>query len=122
MGYAIQEITTNGTWIPVFTGFSADPTVSEARYTKVGKIVTANLRLVNGTSNATTFTLTMPFAGGSSSQIFIILITNNGSQAAGRMDIGANSNIATLYITPAGAAWTNSGAKGCNFSVTYQTA
>lgn len=123
MGYAIQQPTVSGTWTPVFTGFSADPTVTEAIYTKIGNIVTASLKLTSGTSNATSFTLTLPFNGSNQIQVFTVAATNNGAALTtpARLDIAAASNIATLYTNMAAAAWTAAKGKGVNFVITYQS-
>lgn len=51
-----------GTYSPTFTGFSADPASPVLRYTKIGQKVDLTFRMPNqGTSNATGFTMTLPF-------------------------------------------------------------
>jgi len=55
---------TEGTWTPTYTGFSADPTNGIYRYTLQGRkcCMTVIIPAGNhGTSNATTFTMTLPF-------------------------------------------------------------
>lgn len=47
---------------PTFTGFSADPSISRAVFRVVGTMCFVHLNLGNGTSNATSFTLTVPIA------------------------------------------------------------
>ncbi len=48
----------SGSFVPTFTGFSADPVSALIRFTLSGNIVMMNLLFTNGTSNATTFTIT----------------------------------------------------------------
>lgn len=105
-------------YTPTVTGFSTT-TVEEGHYTLVGKLCTLTL-LVSGTSNATTFTVTLPFAaddtklGGAPNGKYsaMVHITNNGTNASGwlRSRTGS-SNIADVYATAAGGAWTASGTK-----------
>lgn len=116
----VTQGSTSGTWTPTFTGFSADPSIAEAKYSLVGKSCTINLRLGNGTSNATTFTFTLPFVGGTASQIITAIITDAGTISSGRVDVaGSSSNIATVYKTAAAGAFTATGSKSFNTCFTY---
>ena len=47
-----------GSFVPVFTGFSVDPSTPVIRWTISGNLVCLFLDFSNGTSNATTFTIT----------------------------------------------------------------
>lgn len=111
------ELLTVGTWVPTFTGFSSDPASGLYRYVLRGPVCTMFIRQPNsGTSNATTFTITLPFTART--------ITNMAWYAGGRvMDNGvipANPGMAVidsagttaaLFTDFAGTAWTNSGNK-----------
>lgn len=109
------------TWVPTFTGFSADPTSVDATYTVSGKTCTVRVNMTAGISNATTFTMTLPF-NSRSRTINSIVIVNAGTTAAGRVDFAVtpNTNIATFFATPAGGAFTASGGKSGFFSITYE--
>ena len=115
------------TWTPVFTGFSTDPTVTDARYTVVGKMVTVRLQTGNGTSNATTFTITLPIAAQSSGKQYctIAQVTDNGSfkTTPGLLRTNANSTTADIFINSdqGGTAWQNTGGKKANFVITYES-
>ncbi len=115
------------TWTPVFTGFSSDPVVTYARYTIVGKMVTAAMQTGNGTSNATTFTVTLPVAAASAGKQFLTIgqVTNNGAfqTAPGLMKTNTNSATADVFRNgdQGATAWTNAGGKKVNFIVTYES-
>ena len=109
-----------GEWIdytPTLTGFSADPTNCVYRYSLIGKICTLVIRQgSNGTSNATTCTITLPIiaktlanASWTAEHTFV----NNGSQSAtpGRAVIGSGGTVVNFYTDFNGGAWTNSGGK-----------
>ena len=100
---------TIGTWSPSWTGFSSNPTVSVAEYSLIGDVCTVWLYAGAGTSNATTKTVTLPFAAKYANIRSIESITNSGTNAAGLVQTTANSNILTCYATVAGGAWTASG-------------
>jgi len=100
---------TIGTWSPSWTGFSSNPTVSVAEYSLIGDVCTVWLYAGAGTSNATTKTVTLPFAAKYANIRSIESITNSGTNAAGLVQTTANSNILTCYATAAGGAWTASG-------------
>ena len=111
-----------GTWTPTFTGFSADPTNVVARYSLNGKWCTLTCTMTSGTSNATGFTITLPFTARAVTVHSGALAVDNGTGQGTplRVDLAASSNIATLYKTPAGTAWTASGSKGCRMEFTYE--
>jgi hypothetical protein len=119
-----------GSWIPyvpVFSGFSADPTVSRAAYFRVGKNVTVHFyNSAVGTSNATTKTITLPFIADSLSVVAgsTLSMTNNSVASAtmGIVITRASSNIADVYTTALGAAWTASGTARFSFNLTYKIA
>lgn len=129
MGYSsvTQSIGQWRAWTPTFTGFSADPTAVTSRYSLNGKLCTIYLDSTAGTSNATTFTITLPFAAANtSSQSFSGLMVSNNSGATtspGLIRTRANSNVADLYLNSSAAAWTGSGTKNARIgSFTYEIA
>lgn len=114
----------SGTWVPVWTGFAAasDPTGVQANYVLIGKMCFVTLYLTgNGTSNATTMTVTLPFAAASGfTQTNRITPNNNGALVAGGIAITrSNSNIMDCYKDATSLAWTASGGKSCAFTFTY---
>jgi hypothetical protein len=124
MGYIAQQIGQYKTYTPSYTGFSANPVVLVSRYCITGKMCHVYVSLSSGTSNANTFTITLPFAA-ANTNIFLApcRITDNGAVAVGRFSSTANSNILDISPTIGGAtnSWTTSGAKGCYLDFTYET-
>ena len=113
------------TWTPVFTGFSVDPTVNSARYTIVGKMVTVHLNTGNGTSNATTFTITLPVAAANTSKQHcpIAVATDNGTSTTGGglLITRVNSTTADIFKDHASGGWTNVGGKKGTGVFTYES-
>lgn len=112
---------------PAFTGFSVAPTVNagDCRYKMLTRntchfiFYPSNL----GTSNATTFTITLPFVSanvGAAGQTYIVHLYNNGAAATGVMRTRLNSNIADVYTANFGAFTASSG-KSLMCSIVYQT-
>jgi len=108
-------------YTPTFTGFSADPTAVDASYNVEGKRCTVRMHMTAGTSNATTLTITAPF-NARSRQVYPIIVSNNNTVQAGRCDIAvvSNTNIITVYATPAAGAFTASGNKAAYLCITYE--
>lgn len=75
-----------------------------------------------GTSNATTFTLTLPFAAASVRAFVPVMVQDNGSisTGAGRVFTTIGSNVLTVQLTLTGSAFTNLGTKAVWFSFTYE--
>lgn len=116
---------TTGVWqsfTPGFTGFSANPTAVDGAYSLTGKTFIAHINMTNGTSNATTFTITgLPVGPRVSMNIFNQGGTNNGTVIGTvRMDIAAGNTSITLYTGATGAGWTASGAKGCFLHIFFE--
>jgi hypothetical protein len=114
-------------YVPTYGGFSANPTSVTARYVLIGKMCHVYiLRGANGTSNATTFTLTLPFAAANTAiqSAALATVVNNSSvlTAPGRIDTVVNSTTANLYTTAGAAAWTGSGGKRAFVNLTYEIA
>lgn len=105
-----------GIWTPAFTGFSAAPTGS-LFYIRLGRVIVCNFQGSTGTSNATTFTMTVPFSGsvqiGSQASWGTAAVVDNGGTQTqpGRISVRSNSNIADVYKDFAGTGWTASGTK-----------
>lgn len=112
------------TWTPVFTGFSVAPTVNSARFIEIGNLVIARLNINNGTSNATTFTVTLPTgADGDSKQFFVAAITTDNGIAGttpGLLKTRTGSVTADLYTDTASAGWVASGSKKANWTIMYE--
>jgi hypothetical protein len=111
-------------WTPTITGFSADPADGLYYYTLIGKTCHLSVRMPNsGTSNATTFTLSLPFTARTGS-VCTRLCTgiDNGTDTVAMAVISSSDyTVATLWKgTTVGGAWTNSGAKRINFDMTYE--
>lgn len=113
-----------GSWInytPVYTGFSADPTHFQTEYFRQGKLCTVKIiSLASGTSNASTFTITLPFNAANLSY-GVCEITFEGSTATiGVIATRSSSNIADIYKTIVGSTWATSGNKRASFTLTYK--
>lgn len=116
-------------YTPTWTGFTAAPTVAagEARW----KMLTKNTcqviiyPSVAGTSNATTTTVTLPFAAYNAGTFglpaYCIPILNNGAQALGSARGVSGSNVLNLYNGAIGGAWTAGGTlKAAYITIVYQ--
>lgn len=106
-------------YTPTISGFSVDPTSVVARYTLIGKTCTVRVHMVPGTSNSTGMSMTLPFTAQSRNS-YSIIIQSNGITGAGRCDTTGASNVLTIYATPAGGNFANSGNKGAFFVITYE--
>jgi hypothetical protein len=106
-------------WTPTFTGFSASPSVTAARYIQIGKTVYLTLQSTAGTSNANSFTFTLPVAAKSTGNFMVANITDNTVTAAGvgMVALLASSTTATVYKDGASTAWTTSGSKNANIGL-----
>lgn len=116
MGYAAQSA--QGVWTsftPTLTGFSVQPTGVTAESCRLGqKTFGFKWNMTgSGTSNATTFTLSMPFIA-KVRCIYSVLVQNNGAYETQQAYVDAGSNIISFYR--GAAAFTASGGKsawGC---------
>jgi hypothetical protein len=116
-----------GSWVPftpVWTGVSADPTVAEAKYFRLGKQCTVKIRCSgNGTSNATTKTVTMPFNASTIAQFGLghIIMNNTTTQTTpGFIITRANNNVLDLYRDSNSTAWTATGGFRFSFTATFE--
>jgi len=108
------------------TGFTGSPTV-KAAYIQAGKLVIFRFQ-VQGTSNATTFTIGLPVAAGAWG-------TNGDCYTFGQgrdntvnlttpamIEIVASATSATIYKDGSFAAWTNTGTKQAYGEIMYESA
>ena len=114
-------------YVPTYGGFSVNPTSVTSRYALFGKMCHVYVLMgANGTSNATTFTITLPFAAANTAiqSAALPAVVNNGSISTtpGRIDTIVNSNVANLYLTAGAGAWTASGGKRAFINLTYEIA
>lgn len=112
-------------YVPVFTGFSIDPVVAQARFCQIGKMVHVTVLMSTGTSNATGFTMSLPVAaksGQTQHGVTVGNITNNSAQltSPGRISTVAGAATLNIYRDTTGLAWTASGTKGVNINFTYE--
>lgn len=127
LGYVVADNTGSEGWIaftPTFTGFSVNPTVT-SRYRQIGKTVFWKMiTTVNGTSNATGFTATLPVTARETQGAagFGHGVDNGAALATPvRIDL-SSTTVATFYTNAAAAAWTNVNAKMVQFSIAYEAA
>lgn len=122
---SIQGVTDAWTsYTPTFTGFSAAPTFSGA-YKLIGKTCfVRGLVMAGGTSNATTFTLTLPFPSNAAQQDGFGTSFDGGVRQTSPAKIitrGASA-VADVYKDFGLTGWTNSGTKYLeDFFITYET-
>lgn len=110
-----------------FTGFSANPTGVVARYKKIGKTCFINISMSNGTSNATTFTITgLPFTSATGFTQYFAGAggANNGAVITGNVFgfIATASTTITCALNGSGSGWTAANGKAVLFSFCYETA
>ncbi len=113
-------------WTPTITGYTNAGTINYARYQRVGK--TFNYQFsITGTSNSTSFSLTIPYAAlGLSLGIYACEVEDgsNWQSAPGEVLSTSNTAVLTLSLTfnQNLTAWTNSGTKAarCSGSVEVQ--
>ncbi|MBP9717436.1 MAG: hypothetical protein KBD44_01840, partial [Candidatus Pacebacteria bacterium] len=108
-------------WAPTWAGFSANPSGSPIqKYKLVGSVCKImRVSATSGTSNATTMTMTVPFAFLRS--IFTTSLMNVQDNSAnqtlpGMLESSAGSATASLYKTFFRGAWTGSGTKDVNIA------
>ncbi len=109
---------------PTVTGFSANP-AGKYYFSILGRVVTLWLaQSASGTSNATTFSLTLPVtAGGVSGDAWDAkcgIALNNGAAAENAyMEIINGGGSVDLYLSIASGNWTASGGKMARGSIAY---
>ena len=114
LGTAALTSYEEGTFTLTATGFSSAVT-GTARYVRIGKLVTVQVPLLSGTSNATTFTITgLPVALQNNTDCsWPVVVVNNGIDLTppGSLGMSAASSTLDVYRDNQGAAWTASGTK-----------
>jgi hypothetical protein len=104
------------------SGFSAT-TSNTIRWKQQGKTITMAVA-IDGTSNSTSFSFTLPAAAKAADTITGVRVANNGAftTTPGYIQLAAASTTATVFLTHAAVstAWTGSGAKSMNGTFTYE--
>ena len=114
------------TWLPTYTGFSANPTHTCRYRIHRRRMDVLMSGTAAGTSNATTFTITLPFTPlsltGSVSWHIPAMAVDNGAIVAawGKIRIQDATATAGLFTNAATGAWTNSGTKYADFEGWYE--
>jgi hypothetical protein len=106
------------TWAPNHTGFSSAPTGGTYEYKVARGVCSIRYGDQNtGTSNATTYTATLPFTvDAGSDQYALARLVDNGSalSAAGRARVALSGNTISFSTTWGGGAFTASNGKGAH--------
>lgn len=116
-GYPTWFNTVVGAWV----GFSANP-VSLIRFAVIGNMITLLINTGIGTSNNTSFSITLPVIAITSDLHVLGTGFDNGGYVQGCSPGYLSGNLLTLYkITDQGTnAWTASGNKGWSGQFSYQ--
>ena len=98
-------------WTPTFTGFSVNPT-GVHRFSVQGNTCILNVYENQGTSNAATFTFTLPVTAAAACAFLGSAIDNGGlSINPGYGQVANGSNVMNVYKTTGLGGWTASGGK-----------
>ncbi len=115
-----------GTWTPTFDGFSVAPSNVVASYVRIGVLCICTVKMDAGTSNATGFTITLPYdAAAVTNQAWrapaIVEDSGTVQSTPGLVEVTAGNGAASIVKTfdPA-STFTASGAKGADFTLVYQ--
>ena len=117
---AAGRYTEYGSFVPTFTGFSADPSSPLVRWVKNGNLVTVELDFYEGTSNAATMTITNPPAAiepDTNQLTFPIhnIVDNGGTPSWGSIELNTVSEIWIFYYE--NGLFTGSGSKGIDDTI-----
>lgn len=90
-----------------YTGFSAAPTGGVARFRIDGRTCSANIsESANGTSDATSKSVSLPVSSGANNVISIVTtVIDGGTQQFGKHLVGENAGVITSFPSAAGANW-----------------
>lgn len=113
----VHEVESWVSYTPTVTGFSADPTMDQ-KDSRSGNRVTMRVSMTGGTSNATTFTMTMRYTSKVTIQ-HSVLVFNAGAAALGNARLVAGSNVVTFFVSGS-TAFTASGTKNCSCQITFE--
>jgi hypothetical protein len=108
-------------YTPTFAGFSANPGGVIAKYNIRGTTCyVVHVEQSPGTSNATSFTVTLPVNSAEVTRFGLARTMDNGVAAAlGQGALTVGSAVATLTKST-GAVWTGTGTKSADFEMFYQ--
>jgi hypothetical protein len=112
------------TYATTHTGFSTDPTATMYYFLNGNMCTILYQPTINGTSNAATFTLTLPFnAHASMANLAVpVRVFDNGVAATGRVVFASGSNVLTIHPSITGTTWTASGTKAVSLAITFRIA
>lgn len=110
-------------WSPTWGGFSSPPGISDAVFSLAGRqaVVIVNCS-GNGTSNATTLTITnIPFTPAYNARGVLGYAVDNNTPltVAGRIYISNTGTTLTAYTDMNTGAWTNENGKRADFCITF---
>lgn len=111
------------TFATTYGGFSANPVPTNLRYSVHGRICYVKLTATgNGTSNATSLTITVPFAAAQSEKVHNAgRGVDNGSVLANPVQASLSSSSATVtFLKHDDSTWTNTGNKSVNFQFFFE--
>lgn len=103
-------------------GFTGTPTQT-IKYFRLGKIVFMSI-YITGTSNATTFTVSLPVQAATNMQNeFAFKATDNGTlqSSPGMVEVNGSDTSISFYKTFNAGSWTNSGTKACSAFIIYES-
>lgn len=111
------------TWKPTITGFSGSPS-SNCKWLQTGNLVFCEIQ-ISGTSNANTFTLTLPHTsvnGMTGSAEGMAAVVDNGIALTtpGRVFVLNTSNLLQVFTTLASGVFTNVGSKAARVNFVYE--
>lgn len=114
-------------WTPTYGGFSAAPSTIMSRYWLLGKLCFFSIWTGLGTSNANTFTITLPVTAATiaSSQWRWPAHTYNNSVLSTTFDNVSISSAGTTMVlahNDSNTGWTAAGTKGAGLQGFYETA
>jgi hypothetical protein len=96
-----------GTFTPTYTGWSSDPTLVTAKYTRTGRMVYLNCIFFGGTTTGGATIGSLPFAGGyQGAAVSAFTATNPSAQITGVMMDFATSITNINAVTVGGNYWT----------------
>lgn len=115
-------------FVPTLTGFSADPTTTVYRYKPSSGSMRIDIRqTANGTSNATTFTMTLPATAATVTNMVWIsadasVVDNSaGVTTPGAIFVSSAGTVMNIYTNQQAAGWTSSGGKRLAIgNITYE--
>lgn len=116
-------------WSPTIVGFSANPSGAIYQFKIEGKWCFLNWQQPNnGTSNSTSFTISLPVAAATNTGDGAIWITpfaiNNGTESTTKdyMAVTSGGTVVTLFKNSSPTGWTNSGGKRAHGQGWYRIA